>query len=87
MIDMSHANSQKQHQRQINVGINIAKQIREGSKHIVGCMIESNLVEGNQKVGIDKPLTYGQSITDACINFEQTEEVLSELAEAINSRR
>ncbi len=87
MIDMSHANSQKQHQRQINVGADIAKQIKAGSIHIVGCMIESHLVEGNQKVEAGKSLTYGQSITDACINFEQTEAVLSELAEAISSRQ
>ena len=87
MVDMSHANSQKQHQRQIQVGTDIAKQIRAGSKHIVGCMIESHLVEGNQKIEIGKSLIYGQSITDACINFEQTEGVLSELAEAISSRQ
>ncbi len=87
MVDMSHANSQKQHLRQIDVGADIANQIRAGSKYIVGCMIESHLVEGNQKVEANKPLTYGQSITDACINFEQTEAVLLGLAEAISSRQ
>ena len=86
MIDMSHANSRKQHQNQIKVGAAIADQIRSGSKQIVGCMIESHLVEGNQKMEQGKPLVYGQSITDACINFEHTEALLSELADAVRSR-
>lgn len=86
MVDMSHANSRKKHQNQISVGADIAQQIRDGSEYIVGCMIESHLVEGNQKVEAGKDLVYGQSITDACINFDQTESVLAELAGAIKSR-
>jgi len=84
MIDMSHANSNKQHQKQIEVGTDIAKQISDGSNNIIGCMIESHLVEGNQKVQQGKELVYGQSITDACINFEQTKKILSELAAAVS---
>ncbi|MBX2849550.1 MAG: 3-deoxy-7-phosphoheptulonate synthase [Acidiferrobacterales bacterium] len=86
MIDMSHANSQKQHQNQLKVGAVIADQIRSGCKHIIGCMIESHLVEGNQKAEPGKPLVYGQSITDACINFEQSAELISELASAVRER-
>lgn len=86
MIDMSHANSQKQHQNQIKVGSEIARQIQTGSQHIIGCMIESHLVEGNQKAEPGKDLVYGQSITDACINFSQTTEVLSVLAQAVEHR-
>jgi len=86
MIDMSHANSEKQHQKQITVGADIAKQISSGSTDIIGCMIESHLVEGKQKIEDGKELVYGQSITDACINFEQTEEVLANLVSALQSR-
>ena len=86
MIDMSHANSQKIHRNQITVGADIAAQIRSGSRHIIGCMIESHLVEGNQKIEKGKALVYGQSITDACINFEQTENVLKDLADAVAAR-
>ncbi|MCL4156304.1 UNVERIFIED_CONTAM: hypothetical protein GTU68_020511 [Idotea baltica] len=86
MIDMSHANSQKIHQNQIKVGADIANQIRAGSKDIIGVMIESHLVEGNQKIQDGKELVYGQSITDACINFAQTEEILADLANAVALR-
>ena len=86
MIDMSHANSEKQHQKQITVSENIAAQIAAGSNDIIGCMIESHLVEGNQKVESGKELIYGQSITDACINFEQTELILSNLVRALKVR-
>jgi len=87
MIDMSHANSQKQYERQLVVGEEIAQQIEQGSKHIIGCMIESHLVAGNQKADSKQNLTYGQSITDACIDFEQTKGVLSRLAESVEKRR
>ncbi len=86
MIDMSHANSQKQFQKQVDVGESIATQIKSGSTDIVGCMIESHLVEGNQKVELGKELVYGQSITDACINFETTESVIADLADAVKDR-
>jgi 3-deoxy-7-phosphoheptulonate synthase len=87
MIDMSHANSEKQHVRQIKVGEDIAAQIAAGEKKIIGVMIESNLVQGRQDLIADTPLVYGQSITDACVDFEQTEKIVSQLARAIDQRR
>jgi len=87
MIDMSHANSQKQHRNQLIVGEDIAQQIATGNTDIVSCMIESHLVEGRQDISPDQELTYGQSITDACINIEQTELVLSQLSDAVAARR
>lgn len=80
MIDFSHANSQKQHKKQIEVSANVAAQIASGNRHIIGAMIESHLVEGNQS---DKaqPLVYGKSITDACINTEDTRVLLGGLSE------
>ena len=87
MIDMSHANSRKQHQNQIPVGENIAQQISQGEKRILGVMIESHLIEGNQDLDSGQALTYGQSITDACINFSQTEKIIEDLAAAVDHRR
>jgi len=87
MIDMSHANSRKQHRNQVPVGENIANQIRRGETGIAGVMIESHLVEGNQSLEADKPLVYGQSVTDACINFEQTKGLIETLAQAVEQRR
>ena len=89
MVDFSHANSNKDFNNQPKVAHNIAGQIGRGEHGICGVMIESHLVEGNQK-GEGKnieELTYGQSITDACINWETTEKVLRELAEAVVKRR
>ncbi len=83
MIDCSHANSNKQFDRQTLVAENIAEQLAHGTQSIFGVMIESYLVEGRQ----DKPETYGQSITDACIGWEATESVLATLAEAVEKRR
>ena len=77
MIDVSHGNSQKVFKRQLeNIGV-VSKQISDGMNEIRGVMIESHLQEGNQKIGED--LQYGQSITDACIHFEDTKHCLSEL--------
>ena len=87
MIDMSHANSRKQHLNQIAVGEDIAWQIREGERRIIGVMIESHLVEGSQSLDSGQTLTYGQSITDACVNFDQTEQIINGLASAIKERR
>lgn len=87
MIDMSHANSQKQHQNQLKVGASIAQQLRAGDSDIVSCMIESHLIEGRQDMKADQDLTYGQSITDACIDFAQTEVLLSDLAAAVKMRQ
>ncbi|UOG91612.1 MAG: 3-deoxy-7-phosphoheptulonate synthase AroG [Candidatus Thiothrix sulfatifontis] len=89
MVDFSHANSHKDYRRQPEVAANVAAQIAAGNKAITGVMIESHLVEGNQKAD-GKPreaLVYGQSITDACINFETTDAVLHQLAEAVEARR
>ena len=82
MVDFSHANSRKDFKRQMEVAADIANQLRNGEDHIMGVMVESHLVEGRQ----DKPVTYGQSITDACIGWEDTEALLAELAEANRGR-
>jgi 3-deoxy-7-phosphoheptulonate synthase len=87
MIDCSHANSNKDHKRQPDVCRDLAKQIAGGTREIFGVMLESNLVEGAQKLSKGKALTYGQSITDACINWETTEELLGELAAAVRARK
>ena len=86
MIDMSHANSEKDHRRQINVCEDICGQLSEGEPRIFGVMIESNLIEGNQKVGGAEELTYGQSITDACLGWEDSERCLRRLADASATR-
>ena len=87
MVDCSHANSNKDHKRQPEVCRDIAKQIAGGSREIFGLMLESNLVEGAQKLSKGKALTYGQSITDACIDWKTTEELLGELASAVRARK
>ena len=85
MIDASHGNSQKKFKQQISVVDSISDQIRLGNKNINGVMIESHLVEGNQ--GITDNLTYGQSITDACISWEDTVKCLETLSAAVQTRR
>jgi len=89
MVDFSHANSDKDFRNQPKVAKNIAMQIASGVDGISGVMIESHLVEGNQAVEAnDKDsLTYGQSITDACIGWDDTENVLRELSDAVAKRR
>ena len=87
MIDLSHANSSKQHRRQIEVGSDVAKQIAAGDQRVVGVMIESHLHEGRQDIVAGQPLAWGVSVTDACISFEQTRPLLSELADAVRQRR
>ncbi len=87
MIDASHANSRKLPSRQADVTRDIAAQVARGERSIIGVMLESNLVEGRQNVVPGEPLTYGQSITDACMGWEQTEELLQTLAEAARRRR
>jgi len=86
MIDASHANSRKKPDRQAIVAADIAQQVARGDRRIFGMMLESHLVEGNQKVG-DGDLVYGQSITDACMGWERTEPLLRQIAEAVRSRR
>jgi len=87
MIDCSHANSEKQHKRQIDVAGDIATQIAAGDTRIIGLMLESHLVEGRQDTGSDVELRYGQSITDACISFDDSIPVLQSLAAAVRERR
>ncbi|KAI0667578.1 3-deoxy-7-phosphoheptulonate synthase [Trametes maxima] len=91
MIDCSHGNSQKQHVKQIEVAEDIARQLESGdtSSMIMGVMIESNLVEGRQDIPVSGPagLKYGQSVTDACISWEQTVPVLDRLREGVRGRR
>jgi len=87
MVDCSHANSNKDYRRQADVCRDIAKQVSSGEKRIIGVMMESHLVEGRQDVIKGQELTYGQSITDACIAWETTEVLLQELAEAVKQRR
>ena len=86
MVDMSHANSEKDHHRQIKVCEDICGQLSDGEPRIFGVMIESNLVEGNQKIGTVDSMTYGQSITDACIGWEDSERCLQMLSDASGRR-
>jgi 3-deoxy-7-phosphoheptulonate synthase len=87
MIDFSHANSKKDYRRQAVVCHDVAAQIAAGDRNIMGVMIESNLVAGAQKLEPPKPLVYGQSITDACIDWQETHGLLAELAAAVRTRR
>lgn len=87
MIDFSHANSQKQYQRQIEVCHDVAGQIAAGDTRIIGVMMESHLNPGRQDLCPGKPLAYGVSITDACLGWNDTEPLLDELAGAVRQRR
>jgi len=86
MVDFSHANSQKQFKNQLLVGEDIANQIITGSDEIFGVMIESHINEGNQSVGPLESLEYGVSITDSCIGWDDTENLLKTLAQAVQKR-
>jgi len=87
MIDFSHANSGKDYRRQAVVCHDVAEQVAAGNRNIMGVMIESNLVAGAQKMTPGKPLVYGQSITDACIDWGETRRLLKELASAVRARQ
>ena len=87
MVDCSHGNSDKDHNRQPAVARDVAQQVAAGARDIFGVMLESHLVEGNQKQQAGSELVYGQSITDACIGWEDTAAVLEELAAAVATRR
>jgi 3-deoxy-7-phosphoheptulonate synthase len=87
MIDLSHSNSQKDYRRQIDVGRNVAEQIASGDRHIMGVMIESHLKAGRQDLSNGKKLAYGQSITDACIGWDESVLLLNELANSVRARR
>ena len=86
MIDTSHANSSKKPENQPQVVADIARQVAGGERRIMGVMIESHLVAGRQDVQPGKPLTYGQSITDGCIDWETTVTALEQLADAVKAR-
>ena len=87
MVDFSHGNSRKQFKLQMEVCDSVAEQISGGEERIMGVMVESHLVEGRQDLSPDKPLTYGQSVTDACINWDDSVAVMEKLAVAVRARR
>ncbi|KCB32705.1 3-deoxy-7-phosphoheptulonate synthase-like protein [Bordetella hinzii CA90 BAL1384] len=87
MIDCSHANSNKSHERQVDVARDIAQRVAGGETRITGLMIESNLQPGRQDLKPGVPLAHGVSITDACLGWTQTEPVLADLARAVRERR
>jgi 3-deoxy-7-phosphoheptulonate synthase len=87
MIDFSHSNSDKDYKKQIEVARAVEAQIASGDNRIIGAMIESHLQEGRQDLEPGKELTYGQSITDACIGWEETTAMLEEMAHAVRARR
>ncbi|WP_273827825.1 3-deoxy-7-phosphoheptulonate synthase [Providencia rettgeri] len=86
VVDFSHGNCQKIHRRQLEVARDIAEQIKDGSTTISGVMAESFLVEGTQKVSSEQPLVYGQSITDPCLGWDDTEQLIEILAQAVEHR-
>ena len=85
MVDCSHGNSNKDYRNQPKVAADLCEQMADGAKDIAAVMVESNLVEGNQKISDD--MVYGQSVTDACINWQTTEDVLAAFAKAVQDRR
>jgi 3-deoxy-7-phosphoheptulonate synthase len=87
MIDFSHANSEKKHERQIAVGADVAGQIAGGDHRITGVMIESHLADGRQDLKPGVAPAWGVSITDACIGWADTEPLLENLARAVRARR
>lgn len=87
MVDCSHANSAKEYEKQVGVCQDVIHQLVTGQHHIFGVMIESNLVEGRQNHVQGVELTYGQSITDACIGWDTSEKLLYELAAAVRQKR
>ena len=88
MVDCSHGNSNKDYRRQGDVAQQVAEQLRSGSTHVMGVMLESHLVAGNQAIQADRSqLTYGQSVTDACIDLATTASVLEQLALAVRDAR
>jgi 3-deoxy-7-phosphoheptulonate synthase len=87
MVDASHANAAKKAENQVAVAADVAGQLGQGDERIVGVMIESHLVGGRQDLVPGRPLTYGQSITDACLGWEPSVGVLDALAEGVRRRR
>jgi 3-deoxy-7-phosphoheptulonate synthase len=87
MIDCSHANASKQYKRQLEVARDIAGQIARNERRIIGVMVESHLVEGRQDAVAGQPLNFGQSITDACLGWDDSTELLQSMAQAVKKRR
>ncbi len=87
MVDFSHANSRKDYKRQMEVATDVASQMAAGDNHIFGVMVESHLVEGRQDLKPGCQPVYGQSITDACIGWADTEALLTTLADGVKARR
>ena len=87
MIDCSHANAAKQYKRQMEVARDVAGQLAEGERRIVGVMVESHLVEGRQELEAGKALQFGQSITDPCLGWDDSVALLAALAEGVRKRR
>jgi 3-deoxy-7-phosphoheptulonate synthase len=87
MVDFSHANSNKKYELQMKVGTDVANQIAAGDKRIIGVMIESHLVAGRQDIVEGQELTYGQSITDACLGWDDSATLIEKLAQAVQKRR
>jgi len=87
MVDCSHGNSRKDHRNQPQVATDLAEQLRSGSTSLIGAMIESHLEGGRQNCEPGKPLRYGQSITDACLGWDETVPVLEDLAKAVRDSR
>lgn len=86
MIDCSHANANKDHERQALVALNVAEQLAAGSESIIGIMLESHINAGNQSLKDPKDLAYGVSITDACIDWDTTEELMLKLYDTLETR-
>lgn len=87
MVDFSHANSGKDYRRQCQVADNVRQQLKQGEQAIFGVMIESHLIAGRQDLKPKGQLVYGQSITDSCLGWENTEQILMQLAQAVKERR
>jgi 3-deoxy-7-phosphoheptulonate synthase len=87
MVDASHGNSQKKHENQLVVARDLAEQLADGESRVFGVMLESHLVAGRQDLQVGRPLVYGQSITDACLGWEDTIAALDTLAEGVAGRR
>ena len=86
MIDCSHANANKDHERQALVALNVAEQLASGNESIIGIMLESHINAGNQSLKDPNNLEYGVSITDACIDWDTTEELMMKLYDTLSTR-
>jgi 3-deoxy-7-phosphoheptulonate synthase len=87
MVDCSHANSRKDYRRQLEVCRDVGAQVASGDARVIGVMVESNLVAGRQDLKPGRALTFGQSVTDACLGWEESVELLARLAQAVARRR